>query len=310
MSNLSCHIIGLNPYLKNDITTNLNIRFFNIIDLDTVNQDILHDENMDKMYFQYQKLKDDKNDKFKEVDKRMTEYWQSNFITKIEKQVKQNKTNILIGQNCHYKSLTKRVPIESTNKFIVSCNEDDIKEWIKYNLETYKDDIVNGTFPLDYINHDFLTKKRQSLETTYKKLGYIEKSYDQLKTILQLMEETKNNNKMWIGMKEPYNVGSLIHPIVNNKVIAFTDPTLALLSSINFNKDEIITNFNGTELKLKELKPKGLNKLKTRRYLYLVESKSFAPHESGSKVKFFSQLPVKILSKERINNVHDYLFDN
>ena len=58
---------------------------------------------------------------------------------------------------------------------------------------------------------------------------------------------------------------------------------------------------------MKELKPQGVKKLKTRRFLYLVETKTFIPHENGNNQKFFSQLPVKILAKERIDNVYDYL---
>ena len=45
---LSCHIIGMNPYVK---------KIFNIVDLDSLNQKILKNPNLDKLYKQYQKLK-------------------------------------------------------------------------------------------------------------------------------------------------------------------------------------------------------------------------------------------------------------
>ena len=73
---------------------------------------------------------------------------------------------------------------------------------------------------------------------------------------------------MWISLKEPYNIGSLIHP-TNNKIVGFTDPNNALLNSVNLKY-----NFNGSELILEQTKTK---KLKTRRFLYLVESKTFIP---------------------------------
>ena len=306
---LSCHIIGFNPYSKKTFVDKLNAKIFNVIDLDVINQEILKKPELDKMYQQYQKLKDDKNDKFKEVDKKMSLFWEQNFKDTIDSKVNQKKINILVGQNNHYKSLSKRINIDCTNKFIIKSNiDEEVKSWIKYNLETYKNQIIEGNFPLDYINYSFLHKKRQIIESTYSKIGYIEKTIDQLNTIVNLIENStkKDGNEMWISMKEPYNVNSLIHPKLNNKVIAFSDPNVALLNSINFVDGEVKKNYNGSEISLKELKPSGVKKLKTRRFLYLVETKTFIPHENGNNQKFFSQLPVKILAKEKIDNVHDF----
>lgn len=314
---LSCHLIGLNPYSKKELIDSLNKKIFNVIDLDNINQEILKNPTLDKLYRQYTKLKDSKNDKYKEVDKKMSQFWEKNFIELVEQQINQKKNNVLIGQNNHYKTLTKRVNIECTNKFIVTADlNNEIKNWIKYNLETYKDDIIEGNFPLEYINYDFLQKKRLAIETTYKKIGYIEKNIDQIKTILNLIENSTktNGNELWISLKEPYNIGSLIHPKANNKLSAYTDPNIALLNSINFNDNEVKIaskqSLEGSEITLKEIKPQSMKKLKTRRFLYLVDQKTFMPHENGNNKKFFSQLPVKIIAKERIDNVYNYLIGN
>lgn len=306
---LSCHIIGFNPYSKKTFVDKLNNKIFNVIDLDVINQEILKKPELDKMYQQYQKLKDDKNDKFKEVDKKMSLFWEQNFKDTIDSKINSKKMNILVGQNNHYKSLSKRINIDCTNKFIVKSDiDEEVKSWIKFNLETYKNQIIEGNFPLDYINYSFLHKKRQVIESTYSKIGYIEKTIDQLNTIVNLIENStkKDGNEMWISLKEPYNVNSLIHPKSNSKVIAFSDPNIALLNSINFTDGEVKKNYDGSEISLKELKPSGIKKLKTRRFLYLVETKTFIPHENGNNQKFFSQLPVKIIAKEKINNVHDF----
>jgi hypothetical protein len=53
-----------------------------------------------------------------------------------------------------------------------------------------------------------------------------------------------------------------------------------------------------------------LEKMNTKRYLYLVETKNFVPHEKGSNVKFFSQVPVMILQTVKINNVYKDYFAN
>ena len=270
---ISCHLIGFNPYSKIDFVGQLNKKIFNVIDLDYINQEILKDSQLDKMYKQYQKLKDDKNDKFKEVDKKMSKFWEKNFIDKVEYNVNEKRVNILIGQNNHYKSLAKRVNIECTNKFIVKTETDnEVKAWIRFNLDTYKEDIINGNFPLEYINYEHLHKKRLAIESTYQKIGYIEKSVDQLKTIIKLIEDSSksNGNEIWVSLKEPYNIGSLIHPKPNDKVSGFANPNIALLSSFIFTNDEVKRNFNGSEITIQEIKPQSMKKLKTRRFVYLV----------------------------------------
>ena len=300
MNHLSCHLIGFNPFSKKDFIEKINNKLFNIIDLDNINQNIIKNEEMDKMYTMYMKLKGDKNDKYKEVDKKMSTFWETNFIQKVEEKVKQKKVNILIGMNNHYKSMSRRIPIECTNKFIVKNDiDDDINMIIKYNLENYKDEIIGGTFPLDYINREYLIKKRNSINTIYTKLGYIMKTPEQINMIIKLIEKTNHDDmKIWIAMKEPYNVNSLIHPIKDSKIIGYNNINDAIFASIN-----ITTT-------LKELKnitnKKELKKLKTKRFLYLVENNSFIPEES-TKI-FFSQQPVKILSKEKIDNIMEYFF--
>jgi hypothetical protein len=308
ISNLSCHIIGLNPYSKKEFINSINNKIFNVVDLDLVNQQILQHPDLDKMYQQFEKLKATKNDKYKELDKRMSDFWEKNFLESVQLKIKDKKMNILLGQNNHYKSIKKRINIDCTNKFIIKGEmNDDIKSLIKYNLENHKDDIINGNFPLEYLNFDYLLKKKEAIDSTYKKLGYIEKSMDQIKNMMKLIETTENKNEMWISLKEPYNVGSLIHPQQNDKLIGYLDPNMSLLGSFIFNKEELVTNYNGSEITIKEITPKSTKKLKSRRYLYLVESKTFMPHENGSNLKFFSQLPVKILAKEKVDNVYKYL---
>lgn len=303
---LSCHIIGFNPYTKKEFIDKINNKIFNIIDLDIINQEILQNDALDKLYRQYQKLKDDKNDKYKEVNKKMTQFWEKSFIDTVESKVNNKKMNILIGQNSHYKSLGKRINIDCTNKFLVKSDiDDEIKAWIKYDLETYKDNIINGEFPLEYINYDYLRKKRLAIETTYKKINYIEKTPEQINTIINLIENSSKNNgkEMWIALKEPYNINSLIHPKANNKITAYSDMNMALLNSVNFNDNEIIQK--GGNITIQEIKPGSLKKLKTRRILYLLDSTTFIPDEEGN-YKFFSQLPVKVLAKEKIDNLYNY----
>jgi len=305
---LTCHIIGLNPISKKELIENLNNKIFNAIDLDDINNLILKDESMNSMFKSYQKLKDSKNDKFKDLDKKMTLHWENKFMELVGEKVKLDKKNILIGKNNHYKNLGKRINLNTLNKFYIKNTEDEIKNLIKFNLENYKNDIINGIFPIEYLDFNYLSKKKDLLINSYKKAGYIEKDYEQVKTILKLLEDKIIDIPgLWVALKDPYNLGSKIHPKKNDKLLAYIDPNLALLGSFSFGKEELKKNYNGKEIKITELKAQSLDKLKTKRFLYLVDKNPFIPHEKGANQKFFSQTPVTILQKEKINSVYDYI---
>ena len=308
---LTCHIVGFNPILKHEFTNLLNKNLFNPIDLDEINQSILSDKNMDSMFKNYQKMKNNKNDKFKEIEKKMSLYWENTFLELLGEKIKLNKKNILLGQNNHFKSLNKKINLNTHHKFYIRISEDEIKNLIKYNLDSHREDIINGKYPIENLDYEYLSKKINSVSTAFKKVGYLEKDYEQIKTIVNLIEsETIELPGLWISTKEPYNLGSKMHPKTNDKIMAYKDPNMALFGSFNFEKDELKKNFNGKEIKITELKPQTLDKLKTKRFLYLVDKESFIPHEKGANQKFFSQNPVIILQKEKINDVYTHLLNS
>jgi hypothetical protein len=148
---LTCHIIGLNPYSKKELIESLNSKIFNPIDLDEINEIIIKDDTMNSMFKSYQKLKDSKNDKFKEVDKKMTNYWENKYLELLGEQVKLDKKNILVGKNTHFKIISKRINLNTINKFYIKNSESEVKNLIRYNIENYKDDIINGIFPIEYL---------------------------------------------------------------------------------------------------------------------------------------------------------------
>ena len=88
------------------------------------------------------------------------------------------------------------------------------------------------------------------------------------------------------------------------------DANIAVDSVLEYIKDELSKNFTGKVINIKELKPQALDKMKTKRLLYLVGKETVIPHEQGANKKFFSQSPVTILQKEKISNTYDYLIDN
>jgi hypothetical protein len=115
-----CHIIGLNSQLKKNLDDLKND--FNIIDLDIINQKIVSDNYLNNLYERFEKLKKEKNDKYKDVEKKMTIYWESEFYKQINEIASSKKKNIFIGSNTHYKLSTKRINLNTTNNFIIKTD--------------------------------------------------------------------------------------------------------------------------------------------------------------------------------------------
>ena len=304
--NVICHIVGLNPLSKKLFINKLDNKKFEFIDLDNINDEIFKNPDMDKMFKKYQSLKKSKNEKYKDLEKKMTEFWEKNFINLIENNIPGKKKAILIGNNNHYRQLSKKITLPTTNKFIIKSNDkQDIRELIEYNLKTHKRDIINGCFPINYLSFDYLMKRKKIVEESYLKCGYLEKTVPQMIQILKLLGDKKIKGEgLFISLREQYNNNTKIFPKKNGKVFAYSEPVLALLGSFKFKDDELVKDYDENRVKIVEKKKNILNKMKKKRYLYLVEKDTFIPHEKGKNVKFFSQAPVLILDSEEIKNVY------
>jgi hypothetical protein len=310
--NLTCHIIGLNYKNKKKLLDNINIKIFNIIDLDKINQKVIDDQQINKLYLQFMKLKETKNDKYKEIEKKMTSFWESSFLEKINLEIASNKKNIFLGSNNHYKIPSKKISLSTLNNFcLISDPKEEIKIIIENNLDNNREEIINGNFPIEYLDYDFLLKKREALINTYIKKGYLEKKLDDIILILKALETDNQKDELWVSLKEPYNLNTKIHPI-NNLLYAYNDPSIALIESFNFEDGEIekiiTTESESTiqTLSLKEIKPNTLDKLKKKRFLYSVDKKLFLPTDN-TKTKYFTQTPVNVNNKIKIDNVYNHL---
>lgn len=303
--------MGLNGISKKYFMTKMDITTYDCIDLDLISSEIIKDYDMDKLFRQYENLKSKKNERYKDIGKKMTAFWEKNFNDLIRDNIKSDKKVILIGKNHHYKQLSKKINLPTTNKFFVKTNmKQDIEEIIEHNLDNYRNDIIKGIFPTNYLNFDYLMKQKIALRDSYLKSGYLEKTIPQINTILNLLSKKKIKGKgLYISMKDSYNLNSKIHPKKNSKIFAYSEPVLALLGSFRFNDDELVKSYHKNRVKIKEMKNGILKKLKKKRFLYLVDSKTFIPHEKGSNVKFFSQAPVPVVDKEKIDNVYEILND-
>jgi len=307
--NYICHIVNLNKKDKKKFIDEFQSDF-NIIDLDKINNIVISDDRLDKLYLKYEKLKNSKNDKFKEIDKQITQFWETQFIENIISASSKSKKNILIGLNYHYKNISKKINLNTSNNFIINVNLiEDVKLTIENNLNLNKQNIINGLYPLEYINFENIKKKKENIINSYIKINYISKSFDEIVNILKTTSNIKNNNGLWICLRDPYNVDSKIYP-QNTPIIAYSEKEFALIDSFDLKEDEvekIISTENDTPtISLKEIKENSLNKLKKKRFLYYVDKDNFLPYENNIN-KYFTNTPVKVKHAEKITNVYDYL---
>ena len=104
-------------------------------------------------------------------------------INKIKK-----KQIILIGLNTHFKHSRIYVKIDCKLKFFIRLDlAENAKSVIETNLDNHRNEIIEGTFPLEYLEIDFLIKKRENLLNIYKKNCY------ELKSITSIIKIINNN---------------------------------------------------------------------------------------------------------------------
>ena len=302
-----CHIVGITNTTKLKFIKDMELLGYHIIDLDDISNIILRSASMSQLYSQYQGFKDSKNDKYKEIDKKMSIYWETAMEQNLINTINNSKKNIIIGYSHHFRNINKRISVSPNNKpiarFIIKISKSDVRDIIRNNLNKYKDDIIQGSYPLENIDFDFIHSNRLKIDVVYEKNGYLPKNLETIYTILNLSNKNIDGDGLWIALKQPYNVSSKIYPKKNDKLFGFTDKLMALLSSFHFNDDELEKYYDNNTVKVKPKKDGILEKMGEKRYLYLVDKKHFFPHEKGNNVKYFSQEPTIIIDVIKIKNV-------
>ena len=208
-TNILCHIVGLNEIMKESLKNEINdIDGVIVKDLDEITHKLRSDKSLTKLDNKIDKLKrkTDKNNCpiniINERKKYVTQYnklWKDTMTNKLLNVCKLNKKNkiILLGLSTHHKNSRLRVNIFSKYKYLVTTKSyNSTKQIVEYNMDKYKKHIINGTFPLKYLDHVFLDKQKKSTEKIYKSFGY------NTKTMTGIIK--------WIKLKVNHN------PIISN----------------------------------------------------------------------------------------------
>jgi len=314
-----CHIAGMNEEIKQDfyklMKTKKNI--VELVDLDKISNEIINDNHINKLYKKYDYYKSKKNTKYKDAEKKMNEYWKKkldSFVEDTLNNTNKNKKIIFIGLVTHYKYSSKKIKIKTNNKYFLKVNhKKNARTVIKYNIDNYRNEIIEGDFPLKYLNMDFLIKKRLLLERQYSKMKYVLKSMKNILKLINLnldqLEKFNNIKKLYVGMSDKYNEGTFIFPFNRGKVIAYSEKWLALTSVIGENNKKIKKGYNENKPYIEEREKNAMSIFNTNGYIYEVAKDNFIFHEKGKTFKLVSQNPAAILKRTYVSNIYKKLND-
>jgi len=302
---LLCHIVGFNNKLKNDFVSTLINLSDNILvlDIDDISKKIMFDKDFSKFYNQFI----DPNNKNKIVLLQQLSFiWKNKITTEINNilNINESKFIILIGLITFFLDYRIKINLneEINNKFFVNTNtQDHIKQLIEYNLHTYKNDIINGSFPLKYLDHTYLKTQRNELRDQYFMRDYKLKNYD---TIINWIEQNtksfynkENSKPVYIASFNRYEDSIPMH---SDSIIGYNDKWLALASLYPKNKFKKGVSFVGGIKRpyIKELGLQYFKELNKCCYLYelfpskhidnfrsLIDNNTFIKREYISNIK-------------------------
>ena len=324
------HIAGLTEINKIEFNNLFKIshlsNYIEIIDVDIITTKIIEDANMDKLFKKYSYYFDRSKDnnlskiemknslnKSKEFEKKMFQYWKVKmeyYINKLSSNT--TKQIILIGYLSFFNNHKIYLNLNIVPKFFLKVDYNEhSKNVIKYNLDNYKNDIIEGIYDLNYLNPSFLIKVRIQLQNIYTKINYIIMSMVSIINTLELFSQTDIPNVLYYASFIKYTKKI---PILNNPIQVYTQEWLALSSILltlnNINKIED-TNLNIDKGINKDGKcyinitKQQYNLLNKNGYIYeIISTENFLPYPTKNNIyKFFSVKPIKINRILEIDNI-------
>lgn len=308
MNHIYAHIVGLDDDSKDILIDFIkNNKKFIIYDLDQFTKNIIQDKNMNYLYEKYEFCNEKLNDnntskiqhkqlqnKLKLLERKMNVYWKSRIDSAINNMINNStKYIILIGYSTFFKNHKIGVSIKSNLKFFYKVDlNNHCKKLIEYNLNKYKNDIINGLFPLDYLNLNFLKKKRETLLTQYTKSGYTLDTINNIINTLHISLDIVMPNHLFFASTTDFN-----KKIDLNKIVAYTDEWVALASVLNCEK--------GYNNKKPYITIDNIDRLNKSINLYIItNTNDFKPIFShGIIYKYQTNSPVVFSNKKHIDNL-------
>jgi hypothetical protein len=210
MDNILCHIVGLNNAGKELLIDSISDDNILIKDLNEITNNLRSNSELNEHMVGGGR-----------TNKTYNKIWKNMVRTKIVNISRKHKYKniILLGLCTHHKNNRVKINIDTKYKYIINTNSKiNAKQIVENNIDIYRKHIINGKFPLKYLDHKFLTKQKEKTVKLYNKLGYKNKSLNNIIKWIKLKINNdninNNNNNKQLEQKE-YYIGKSIN--VSNK---------------------------------------------------------------------------------------------
>ena len=237
----------------------------------------------------------------------MNFYWKNKinyYILNLINSTNPKKKIILLGYCNFFKNIRIFINIQTNIKIFLNIipNDNFIKDIITYNLDNYRQDIINGIFNLDLLNSSYLYKKREITTNIYIKNNYDLKNWDQIIKLLSInLQSYDTPSVLYYASKINYD-----KKINLKKIIAYSDDWIALVSGIG-DKNLIKGYHNDDENKpfVQEITKDSLKLLNDYIFLYIFNTTTqFSPIFTKNYIyKYETNKPIPIFQKIKITNI-------
>lgn len=348
MNNILCHIVGMNNIIKEDFSNYVKHTYHDIkiYDLDVMSRQVRNNKIIRNISNQIERAKKNKNKLKSAVYKK----WKEMMTKKISNLTKRykNKKLIFVGYCTYYSNLRVRFKINTDNMFFLKISDNlHVKGIIEYNLHKYSKLIINGTFPLKYIDYKFLLVQRNIIKKTYTRMKYKYITLDKLKKWIQSqikpntikkMKRTKKINitkqynhvsddALYIALSDDHNdqievsdnyrsskqqVLDFLGIKSRSYVNCYTKPWMAVLASVPNVHSKIkkgyVKKHGNIQPYIEEIKRDTFDELNESCYLYTV--KKIPTMRKIYDHKFKNKETVNIIQKKYIPNMFNELRKN
>jgi hypothetical protein len=315
------HIAGLNDSGR-DVLYNQAKKYV-IVDLDEFTDKIVSDKNMSMLYDKFDYHSDKSKDpnqtklqqkqeatKAKDIERKMNAYWKNRMDAYLEHAVKLNsKPIILIGYSTYFKNHKITISVNTALKFFQKVDIlQHTKTLVEQNLDNYRDEIIEGVFPLEFLNHEALIKKRELLVNQYKKMGYQLDTINNILNSIHIAASTSLPRRLFVASIEDH---AKKLPLLDNRLIGYEEDWQAIVSALAKNNPGITKGFSAGKPFIKETISGAFAALNNPVYLYMIDNpKNFAPIATKHKIyKYTTGKPVAYHSKLFIDMAMERLSD-
>lgn len=323
-----CHISNINNVVKEKLHEYLkeinSTKKFIMVDIDDISKNIISSPNYKSLI----KKISNANKNKQSLIKSSYDVWKKTLGKKLLKIINDNKYNyiIIVGLSSYYNNLKVKINIPTSNKFLLSVDEEEnAKEIIKNNLLKHMSEIINGTFPLNFLDKEYIIEQHKKIEKYYNTLKYKSKTYDQILEWISTFNQSllDKSDKVYFASTINYDTYIMtknntrlneIKRIVNNVVgkkninlYAFPESWMALVALVENKKIEKGFSMKGKQKRpyIKELEKNAFETLNKSCYLYTLDKDSVM--RAGYKYKIPKDMSISYISKTFIKNIKTQL---